>query len=191
MSETLSTKVRTPELSVSKPAEVFAQAPEAQTILGRLYNAEPLTDEPEIPLSGLERLRKKLFLATTNLKNGPPDVIVNASNHEEPIQVPLDLVVDAQGFVSWEGRGAKVNKTIMTDEGYKTLPSREVIELYASMGKNAPIIPAFDLFIQLDGKIFLANSNDGSHRLAAAILRGDKSVPTLSLRVRQLDENIF
>lgn len=190
MSETLTPQNQSE--AVKTVPEVDTGDIEGQLVLEQLYSSpELVAGHSDLSLQGHEALQRKLFLNTSGLKGERPDVIVNAADFREPIEVPLDLVVDAQSFMSWEGRGAKVNKTIMTDEGYSTLPSREVIARYAGMQGDAPVIPEFDMFVQPDGKVFLANSNDGSHRLAAAVFNGRKTVPTLSLRVRHIPDLIF
>lgn len=197
MSETINPN---PNLSTEvkqfrRPPEVATDSEQAQLLLKAIYDAPPLTENSQIDqqLKGREALENKLYFNTEHFNQIPVELVIRAQDHKSPIQLPMDLVVGAEGFVSWiVGRSGKDSKTISTEGGYQTLPSIDVIKKYADMDPaTRPTIPEFFMYIQPNGKVFFVNSNDGSHRLGAAVYNGETSIATESLRVRYLDEDIF
>lgn len=180
-----------------KPKVITSDSEEAQKLFNLLASAPDLSGSEEgmvlppiLPDTDDEAvrhyLRRRPFTNTTPLNGNPVDLIITAAKNDEPIQVPVRLIADADGFLSWEGRNAQ--KTRSTNTGYVTEPSYNVIKHYAMLPTEAPPIKEMKVYIQPDGKIFFRNIGDGSHRLAAAILKGNSTVPTYSLEVHYLDK---
>jgi hypothetical protein len=81
-------------------------------------------------------------------------------------EIPAGMVVSAEGFESWYGRSEEVLK------GGR--PSRRVIEDYATLSGRPPPVESMDAYLLEDGRLFFNSHN--SHRVAAAIRRGDSHV---------------
>lgn len=82
-------------------------------------------------------------------------------------QVPAGMFVSAEGFTSWRGR----REGHLKDDR----PSQEVIEEYADRTTKAPAVETLTGYVLPDGRLFFKTHN--SHRVAAAILRGDEYIP--------------
>lgn len=104
------------------------------------------------------------------------DALYGRRRNENPIKItfdgtvdwPLDTIVSAQNFVSWEeGRGRGVFKDKKA--------SSEVIDDYAGRETNLPPIDmGLEVYLTDDGRIFAASNN--SHRVAAAKKRGQPTI---------------
>lgn len=181
----------------SDPEVLSADSEEGKKILELVRDAPRLNPHDQEgsngrgQLSDEEFLGRKLFVRTHFLRNQPVDVVVKCPRPDEPISIPLDLVVDSEGFTSWQGRGANVKKTVSTDEGYLEDLSFNIIRGYATRTSPAPALKTMEMYVQPNGVIFFSNISDGSHRIGAAILRGDQSIPTYNLRVRYLQEDFI
>ena len=98
---------------------------------------------------------------------------------DQEIDVALGMFVSAESFESWQGRPEGVLK-----DGQS---SRDVIDQYASLQTDPPPIEDLEGFLLPDGRVYFKSKN--SHRVAAAIKRGDSHIKfsgNLSLAV--LDE---
>lgn len=103
------------------------------------------------------------------------------------IQLPLNNIVDADGFVSWEeGRG---HEKMDGSTGDPTA-SKLVIESFANKPTKAPLIPLVHGFIQQNGTI-LYKVADGTHRVAAAKLKGETHVQVQELQLQKIDGDII
>ena len=82
------------------------------------------------------------------------------------IHIPLGMFVSAESFESWRGR---------PEGDYKdNRPSSEVIEDYAERSTKAPAVESLTGYVLPDGRAYFKSAN--SHRVAAAILRGDERI---------------
>lgn len=109
------------------------------------------------------------------------EILAVGASDIEPLDVPLSMFVSAEGFHSWEeGRG-------LDTEGRPT--SADKIEDFAS--RDTPIPPIGDVTFYLlpDGQLIAKTGN--SHRVAAALKRGDSTIPFNGAlggaTIRQLD----
>ena len=125
-------------------------------------------------------------------KYGPPTeqgrVIVEGP---EPFEVPSDLIVRLAGFDDWLGRSPLYGKEYTSPYGNGKMSSFDVIRHYASMPTELPPASVIRVMIQPDGKIMCDNEAGDSHRIAAAIARGDKTVRADTLHFQLLTHNIM
>lgn len=98
---------------------------------------------------------------------------------DQEVDIPLGMFVSAESFDSWRGRPEGILK-----DGQK---SSEVIDQYAGMESEPPPVEDLEGYLLPDGRVYFKSKN--SHRVAAAIKRGDSHIKfagNLSLAV--LDE---
>jgi hypothetical protein len=138
-----------------------------------------------------EYLKQKLFFNTSHIPYDSKKEIGEVSS-DEPIKIPLDLIVYAEGFSDWRGRKSG-EKSWNIKSGEKKLDgamaSLNVIKLYAGTPSEIPEVGFMQMYIQPNKKVFFDNGAGDSHRIAAAILRGDKYIETKFVIVYQLDED--
>ncbi len=136
-------------------------------------------------------LKDKLFFNTSHIPYDSKTEVGEISS-DEPIKIPLDLVVYAEGFSDWRGRKSG-EKSWNIKSGEKNLDgemaSLNVIKLYAGSPSEIPEVRYMQMYIQPNKKVFFDNGSGDSHRIAAAILRGDKYIETKYVIVYQLDED--
>lgn len=136
-------------------------------------------------------LKNRLFFNTSHIPYDSKKEVGEVSS-DEPIQIPLDLVVYAEGFADWRGRKSG-EKSWNIKSGEKNLDgamsSLDVIKLYAGTPSKIPQVGFMQMYIQPDKKVFFDNGAGDSHRIAAAILRGEKYIETKFVIVYQLDED--
>lgn len=113
----------------------------------------------------------------------------------EKIDVPLGLLVYAQGFDSWNGRegmgsGKDVNGPYAGQYDRK-IHSSDVIKHYASLETQLPPVSEINVYIQPDGTMFADNAGGDSHRIAAAILRGQENISAEAVNFVTVDKNII
>lgn len=93
---------------------------------------------------------------------------VELKGFDEIVEWPVDTIVSAESFVSWEeGRGPGVKK------GGKS--SREVMEDYASRGTDLPPVD-FGLRVYLTPSGRMVATTENTHRVGAAKLKGQKTI---------------
>jgi hypothetical protein len=140
-----------------------------------------------------EYLSAKLFFDTSII---PRDSLkelaeVRANSPHEGIKVPLDLVVNATGFEDWRGRPEGVEKQWSVKSGNErisgTMDSLNVIKMYAGTPSKLPAAGVMQMYIQPNRKVFFDNYNGDSHRIAAAILRGENDIEANCVIVYQID----
>lgn len=123
-----------------------------------------------------------------------PRVMIEGSA-EQPLEVPTHLLVGAQSFDSWKGYdGGNGGKRVSGEyAGYYDRQSKsyDVIKHYAALPTDLPPVTTIDLFIQPNGMIFGDNGSGDSHRLAAAMLRGDATVRAYNIMITPIEKNIF
>lgn len=90
------------------------------------------------------------------------------SREQDPIDVPIGMFITAEGLQSWDnGRGEGEAKNGST--------SREEIERYADLpAETAPPVDHANAYVLPDGRVYVSSEN--SHRVAAAVRRGDTHV---------------
>lgn len=112
--------------------------------------------------------------------------------HAKPLEVPLDLIVDAAGFDSWRGRAGLGSYKVVEGEysrayGGGNIHSEDLIKHYASLTTELPSVTHINIYVQPDGVMFANNGEGDSHRIAAAILRGQQTIKTSLLTVIPID----
>ena len=146
-----------------------------------------------IPTDEIEKyLDQKFFFDTGDISGD--DVIstskINLTYNEERVKIPLDLIVKAAGFKNWKGRDKNTDKTWHTkDYGRGYMGSHEVVKLYAGLPSELPGIDTVNMYVQPDGKVFFDNNGGDSHRIAAAILRGQPEITARHLYLKKLSKN--
>lgn len=121
---------------------------------------------------------------------------INRANHHDAIEIPTETIVHAAGFESWHGRGRGPhgtynNKSVDSPYGGGNVRSKNAIKHYAALPSELPPIDVINVYIQPNGTVFADNDDDGPHRVAAAVLRGDEFVKAANINVQLLSSNIF
>lgn len=201
--------LRPGELEADKLIDRIAHAPVFQDtdpdnapIRNYMKNAEPtadgnqkwqVVDDEKVK----QHLNNRIFYDTSSLNRrsgDQPRVIIKAAK-DQPLEVPLDIVIHAAGFDSWQGRqGAHSGKDVAGEfaKHYdRKIDSLDVIKHYAALPSELPAVSELNLYVQPNGVIFADNGEGDSHRIAAAILRGQPTIKTDSIKIRNIDENIF
>lgn len=140
-------------------------------------------------------LEDRLFMKVRPGITGLNKLLIESENGQ-PMELPLDLFVYAAGFDSWNGReGPGDIKKPGGDysEFYEEagLSSQDLIKHYASLPSDIPAISKAVVYVQPDGTMFADNSNGDSHRIAAAILRGQESIGAHNITLVPIEENII
>lgn len=133
----------------------------------------------------LNYLTKREFKQHMHPEDG---MIMIDSTEGEPFEVPLDLVKNASGFDDWRGRKSS-NKPWESEYGDGEMASLDVIKHYAGLPTEIPPIGEIRVMISPDGKITCDNGSGDSHRISAAILRGDTTIKANKLHFVRLPEN--
>lgn len=112
---------------------------------------------------------------------------------DEPFQIPLANVVSLQGFDSWLGRGSGGEAAHERRSGFGEVKGRSIdtIMHYASLPTEIPEVSEVHMYIQPDGKVFFDNGSGDSHRIAAAVLRGQESIGAKKITTIPISENIL
>ncbi len=108
---------------------------------------------------------------------------------DKPYEVPLSAVVSAAGFESWLGRDPRDQKNWSSPYGAGSMQSLSVIKHYAGLETELPPVDKMNVYIQPDGQVFCDNSAGDSHRIAAALLRGQDTVQANKLEFILLNRN--
>jgi hypothetical protein len=150
--------------------------------------AKPFVDDQT-----LSWLQHDNAVSVTTLRQG----ISDKSKH---FDVPTRLVVSAAGFGSWLGRddsygnqgmGEKdVSLPNFTSSARRTL-SLHAIKAYASHPSPLPPVTEAAVYIQPNGLVYAGNASGDSHRIAAAVLRGQETIAATSLSAVLLKDNYF
>lgn len=132
-------------------------------------------------------LRELFFMNTYGLKKECILAIENPPG--QLIEVPTGLIVSASGFESWEGRSPLYDKSWESDYGHGHMSSINVIKHYAGLSTELPPVGLIRIFVQPDGRMFADNGSEDSHRIAAAMLRGDETIKTKEADVYKVERN--
>jgi hypothetical protein len=143
-----------------------------------------------------EYLSEKLFFkASDKIKQGDKNrnkIAVDAEAGEN-IEVPLSVIVSVAGFDSWKGRTGEGSEKKVSGEYASNyngpLDSHDLVKHYASLPTELPAVNEVRLFVQPNGIIFGDNVNGDSHRVAAAILRGDKTIKAKRVVFQTVKDN--
>ena len=124
------------------------------------------------------KLNKPLFVPDLNLKDRKPVCKIMASESEW-VNLPVINFVSAPGVKNWlDGNGSK--------------RSRQIIRSYALQSEPFGAIDLVSAYAQPNGVVFYRLLRDGSHRLSAAQLRGDKAISVKSaITVYRTPNNII
>lgn len=133
-------------------------------------------------------LQKRPFKDTRMVGGESRSITICSS--AQPFVVPVDMFVGVAGFESWQGRGEST-KSWSSDYGADTMSSLDVIKHYAGLPSEIPPISKARIYVQPNGRIFCDNGSGDSHRIAAAILRGEPVVRTKKITFMLLQENIL
>jgi len=121
----------------------------------------------------------------------------NASN--QGFEIPTRVMVGAAVFGSWLGRNDTAGREGMGEKGI-SLPgfsydaksvSLSAIKAYASQRTELPPVAEVDLYVQPNGLAFAGNGSGDSHRIGAAILRGEKTIKATNLTTYLLKDNRY
>ena len=177
--------------------DLIAQAPSISSLDESKAPFRNFSDNTEtlwqhVPLQEVnDYLDKKVFFNTHKIEH--EDVVdyseLFVSKNEKGISIPIDLVVYAAGFSSWKGRPEGANKSWSSKYGSGENKSSDVIKHYAAMPSELPSVFMMTMYLQPDGKIFFDNAGGDSHRIASAVLRGNKVVTTKRLTLCRLSKN--
>jgi hypothetical protein len=115
--------------------------------------------------------------------------------------VPTNLIVSAAGFGSWAGRDDSLGNQGMGEIMSISLPgflsttkrslSLQAIKAYASYPTELPPVTEMAVYIQPNGLAYAGNGSGDSHRISAAILRGQQTVKATNLSTVLLKDNYF
>jgi hypothetical protein len=136
-------------------------------------------------------LSERRFMHTDHLAFNRRSIMVRAADRNKPFRIPLNNIVYAQGFDSWLGRGSRGNKGWSSQYGAGTMNSLTVIKHYAGLSTEIPPVEHIRLFVQPDGQIFGDNGSGDSHRIGAAILRGQGEIEAERVTFIPLDSNVL
>lgn len=125
------------------------------------------------------------FLPEVPVEKG---TVIISSADGQPFDVPLSLIKHAAGFESWKGREA-ATKSWDSEYGAGKMSSLDVIKHYAGLSTELPPVGEIRVFVQPDGKIYCDNGSGDSHRIAAALLRGDGSIKAKNLQFVRVEQN--
>jgi hypothetical protein len=152
-----------------------------------------LLDKTFIADTVLSSLEQDNSECTTTVRN-------QLSATHKHFEVPTKLIVSAVGFGSWLGRDDRFGNQGMGEKEF-SLPdfattanrslSLHAIKAYASHNSELPPVEEMAIYIQPDGLAYAQNIGDASHRIGAAILRGDETVKATELKIVLLKENHF
>jgi|GEM_PF-4995814 len=122
------------------------------------------------------------------------NMLIVDAEQGKPIDVSLSLIVDIPTFSGWQGRTPdymdRTSKTWSVNGETGEMNSAAVVKKYAGQPTELPPLDYIQALIQPNGKILLTIGNEGSHRTAAAILRGVPAIAVKQVRFHLLDKNI-
>jgi len=150
-------------------------------------------------------LKMKPFISDRDLGHVSHNArsITSIYNHShfssESFEIPTRVMVSATGFESWLGRNDTAGREGM---GEKSIALRgfsydvksvslDAIKAYASQKTELPPVADVHLYVQPDGLAFAGNGSGDSHRIGAAILRGEKTIKATGLTTYLLKDNHY
>ena len=150
-----------------------------------------------------DRLKTKPFISLKDLivlsDNSRSVTYLNnySSRSNKLFEVPTRLMVNAAGFKSWLGRSDNYGleglgeKAISLPQFWDgpTSVSINAIKAYAGHPQELPYVSKVEVFIQPNGLAFAGNGSGDSHRISAAILRGQETIKAKNMVIRLLKDN--
>jgi hypothetical protein len=124
--------------------------------------------------------------------------IHNDTRSSATFEIPTDLMISAASFTSWLGRSDSQG---VSGNGEKTIAlpsfsrsrgrtvSFQAIKAYASHPDDLPPVSQVSLYVQPNGLAYAGNGSGDSHRIGAAILRGEPTIKANGLRTILLRDN--
>jgi len=108
------------------------------------------------------------------------------------IDFPLDLIADLSGFASLTGDGEYKRIEGEYEIGYNaSMPSIDAMKHYASLPTEIPPVHNIVVYVQPNGVMFAGNGEGDSHRIGAAILRGQKTIKANNITIVPIHEYII
>lgn len=187
--------------------EVDSESVEAKQLVGLLAEVQVDPSDKDAPFANYkdnndsawqyvedsavrQYLAPRRFVDTHSIGMGCNSITVNKATNL-PYEVPLSAVVSAAGFDSWEGRNPRTNKGWSSKYGAGTMQSLSVIKHYAGLNTELPPVDKMSVYVQPDGQIFCDNGAGDSHRIAAAMLRGQSTIKANELEFVLLKDNVL
>src|SRR6266540_4666465 len=131
------------------------ESPAAQHVLSHFHNSP--------------KLASPMFIPNILGAKGANALAIEAQP-DSPVHLPVRNFVSAAGLQDWNnGRGGPKGDAYGAS-------SRQKIREYARKGEPMPPIGFVKALVQPDGRVLYAATQDGSHRVAAAHLRGDTTI---------------
>jgi len=146
-----------------------SREPDIQSLSAALVNNAKTSESPFVP--------EEDFVHAAD-KDHPG---INIKFTEQPIEVPLTSVVTAIGFKSWENGRPEDN-----DKAGRN--SQAVIQDYALREGNIPSIESARALILTNGEVVFMTEN--SHRVAAAKLKGQKTIQIKYLEISKAKHDL-
>ena len=146
---------------------------------------DPESEESKRLIDQLHRspqFESPLFLPG-GVRDQSDKILTIKARPDAPVTLPLRNFVYASEMKNWnKGR-----------DGHKSgSSSRQIIRSYARQSTPMPPIGMVTAHVQPNGHVLYSSVMDGAHRVAAAHLRGDESIPVGDIvTVRRLSKNII
>lgn len=149
--------------ATQKNEAAYLSPEDSHTALSSLFEQAENANSAETPHQFLSNERVKFMHRRTC-----GELRTLLSTQQEPIDIPIGMFITAEGLQSWSGgRGEGELKNGST--------SREEIERYSSLPADAaPPVDQASAYLLPDGRVYVSSEN--SHRVAAAVRRGDTHV---------------
>jgi hypothetical protein len=185
---------------------IDSDSPEAELLLTALRSEADMTQAETAPFMNYkdnteeawqyvpdaavrDYLESRLIVNSDYMRLDGNRISIHTDEKNGPFPVPTSLFISADGFESWAGRGEGVDQVWHSIYGAETTSSINVMKHYASLETEIPPVEKVKVFVQPDGHMFASNDAD-SHRIGAAILRGDAVVKAENVDFVMLDHNM-
>ena len=186
---------------------IYADSPETKVLLDALQSEpgiNPLNDQAPfvdyqsntseawkyVPNEAIKDYLDSFHFMNEKMRLDGDKLSLKGDRAGDSFAIPLSLFVSAPTFTSWSGRNDANGKGWNSLDGSGVASSMDVIKHYASLPTELPPLESINIYVQPDGRPFVADS-DGSHRTAAAFLRGDTTIKAGSVNFVMLDSNIL
>jgi hypothetical protein len=187
---------------------IYAHSPETELLLGALQSEpgiNPLNDQAPfvdyklntsevwkyVPNEAIKDYLDSFNFIDEKMRLEGKSVLLKGDRAGDSFAIPSSLFASMPGFKSWSGRNDTNSKGWNSDYGSDVANSIDVMKHYASLPTELPSLDLVNVYVQPDGRIFAKNHSDGSHRIGAAFLRGDKTVKTYDVNFVMLERNIL
>lgn len=162
------------------PEDIPANDPRVELIVKSLFKIDAHPIEKPVSLRDLNELIKDNIASETKISIYEGEWPDTRAIPGSDIPLPVELFVAAPMIKDWrEGR-------VSESKGGKS--SRDIIRQYAGMNpKASPPIRSVDIIVDSDSRVFLALQGDGTHRLCAAKMRGDREILCRGISIVRLN----